>query len=242
MATTDSDLSANWYALEFSVRHPVGHNLFVNASYTWQHLLSNDANSDLFQEASASAMQDVYHPGQNYGNSPSNNVPQILSFSYIWNLPWERNASGLRSLALGGWRYSGITTMQAGFSLNPGISTATQGLAVRPDRVAGSSVKGAKTVAQWFNTAAFAAPQAGFFGSASPGSIPGPGVIDFDMALYKDFRIKEGHTIEFRAELFNIFNHTNFSGVSTTFGASNFGHVTSARDPRIAEFALRYQF
>ncbi len=242
MATTDSNLSANWYALEISLRHPVGHNLFLNASYTWQHLLSNDANSDLFQEASASTMQDVYHPGQNYGDSPSNNVPQILSFSYIWNLPWESKATGSKGAVLGGWRYAGMATLQSGFSLSPAISTATEGLAVLPNRVAGSSVSGPKTVAKWFNTSAFAAPLAGYFGSAAPGSIPGPGVVDFDMALYKDFHIKERHTIEFRAELFNIFNHTNFNAVTTTFGASNFGAVTSARDPRIAELALRYQF
>ena len=94
----------------------------------------------------------------------------------------------------------------------------------------------------WFNTAAFAAPAAGYFGNAAPGSIQGPGTVDFDMAFYKDFRIRERHTIEFRAELFNIFNHTNFSGVSTSFGTGNFGQITSALDPRIAEFALRYQF
>ena len=62
------------------------------------------------------------------------------------------------------------------------------------------------------------------------------------MALYKNFHIKERAYLEFRAEAFNIFNHTNFSGVSTTLGASNFGHVTSALDPRILELALRFNF
>ena len=86
------------------------------------------------------------------------------------------------------------------------------------------------------------APAPGFFGNASTGSITGPGVIDFDMALYKDFKIWEQHTIQFRSEFFNIFNHTNFSGVSTSLGAGNFGQVTSALDPRIIELVLRYQF
>lgn len=62
------------------------------------------------------------------------------------------------------------------------------------------------------------------------------------MAFYKDFHVKERHEFQFRAELFNIFNHTNFSGVQTAYGAGNFGRITSALDPRIAEFALRYQF
>jgi hypothetical protein len=55
-------------------------------------------------------------------------------------------------------------------------------------------------VQEWFNTAAFAAPAAGYFGNAALASIQGPGTVNFDMALCKDFRIKERHTIEFRAE------------------------------------------
>ena len=62
------------------------------------------------------------------------------------------------------------------------------------------------------------------------------------MALYKDFRVTEHQTVEFRAELFNIFNHPNFTGLSLNYGASSFGQVTSAADPRIVEFALRYHF
>ena len=61
------------------------------------------------------------------------------------------------------------------------------------------------------------------------------------MALYKDFAIKERYNFQFRSEFFNIFNHTNFSGVSKSVGAGNYGQVTSALDPRIIELALRFQ-
>ncbi|MGH9325822.1 MAG: carboxypeptidase regulatory-like domain-containing protein [Terriglobia bacterium] len=242
MEATASNLTANWSALEVSVRHPVGHNLFFNVAYTWQHLLSNDSNADLFQEASGSVLQNVYNPSQNYGDSPDNNVPQILSFSAIWNLPWESKALGWRKQILGGWTYADMTTIQSGFSLSPGFSSATAGLAVYPNRVAGSSIVGPKTVNEWFNTSAFAAPAFGYFGNAAPGSIPGPGVVDFDMAFYKDFHITERNVMQFRAEAFNIFNVVNFSGVSTTLGVSNVGQLTSALDPRIFEFDLRFQF
>jgi len=67
-------------------------------------------------------------------------------------------------------------------------------------------------------------------------------LVDFDMAVYKDFHITEQHKLEFRAEAFNVFNHTNFNGVSTSFGSGTYGTITSTRDPRIFEFALRYQF
>jgi hypothetical protein len=230
--------NAYWDALEVSLRHPVGHNLFLNISYTWQHNLGTTYGTSTLDAGGA---QNVYAPGQDYGDT-NLDVPQVLSLSWIYNLPWYSNTPGWRGLALGGWRYAGMTTFQSGFSLDPGLSVPFQGLATRPNRVASSSAAGPKTAEEWFNTSAFATPAYGYFGSAAPGSIPGPGVVDFDMSLYKDFHITERDMFEFRAEAFNIFNRANLSGVQTTLGASNFGAVTSALDPRIFEFALRFQF
>ena len=62
------------------------------------------------------------------------------------------------------------------------------------------------------------------------------------MALYKDFRVTERDMFEFRAEAFNIFNRTNLSSISTGVGSGSYGQATSALDPRIFEFALRFQF
>jgi hypothetical protein len=164
-----------------------------------------------------------------------------LSLSYIWEIPFLQHSTGWKHALLGGWKYSGITTIQSGFALSPGLSVANQGLAGRPN-LTGQNLTYPKTVSEWFNTAAFAAPGYGYFGNAGVGIIRGPGLINFDMAGYKDFHITERQKIEFRGELFNIFNHTNFSGVSTALGSGTFGQVTSALDPRIVEFALRYQF
>jgi hypothetical protein len=226
-----------WDALEVSVRHPVGHNLFLSVAYTWQKGLSEDRGTVFFENNLT--IQDSYHPGASYGTS-NLTVPQILSISHIWSLPWYSHAGGFKGLALGGWKYSGITTIQDGFATDPGLSVSHSGLASLPNRL--GPVGYPKTVNEWFDTSVFAQPAAGYFGNSGTGFIKGPGLVNFDMAFYKDFRIKERHTIEFRAELFNIFNHTNFNGVSTAFGAGNFGALTSAADPRITEFALRYQF
>ena len=154
----------------------------------------------------------------------------MFSLSTIWTLPGIHSSSTIKQLALGGWQYSDITSIQTGSSLNPGLSVSTQGLAVRPNAT-GSPIKGPKKVAEWFTTSAFSQPAAGYFGNASSGSIRGPGTIDFDMAMYKTFHITEQHNIQFRAELFNIFNHTNFANVSTNVGAGDYGQVTSAQRP-----------
>ncbi len=239
ISAIEAALNTNWYGLEVSVRHPVGHNLSLTIAYTWEHALSEIRGNSLFNNETGPA--NVYEPGDDYGNAATN-VPQSLSFGYIYNLPWYKNATGWQRQLLGGWRYSGLTTIEDGFSLTPGLSIAHPGLSTRPDIVPGVSVVGLKTVSNWFNSGAFVAPPVGYFGNAAPGDIYGPGMVDFDMAIYKDFHIFEQHKLEFRAESFNVFNHTNFNGVSTNIGSGTQGTVTSARDPRIFEFALRYQF
>ena len=232
-----NNMQANWNALEVSVRHTVG-NLFLSGAYTYQHSLSDIRGTTFFN--GSGGFQDAYHPGNDYGSSTFN-APHVFSVSAVWNLPWFRHASGIERIALGGWRYADITTIYTGFNLDPHLAVPFQGLATRPD-LTGASVGGPKTVAEWFNTSAFAAPAPGFFGNAGNGIIRGPGIVNFDMALFKEFILTERHRLEFRMDLFNVFNHTNFRTVDTTYGDGAFGQVTSAADPRIAEFSLRYQF
>jgi hypothetical protein len=230
---------SNWNALEVNVKHPVGHNVFFSAAYTWQHGLSSiRGGNGLF---AGGTFQDLYHPHNDYGTS-NTNATHVLAISGIWNIPLFAGSKGWEGSLLGGWKFSDVTTIQSGFNLDPGLAIGQPGLSTRPNHVAGTNIAGQKTVAQWFNTSAFVAPTLGFFGNTGPGSIVGPGTINFDMALYKDFKIKERHSFQFRSEFFNIFNHTNFAGVQTAFGAGNFGQVISARDPRIIELVLRYQF
>jgi hypothetical protein len=99
-----------------------------------------------------------------------------------------------------------------------------------------------KTLQQWFGTGTFAQPAVGFFGNAGVGTILGPGIVHFNMAAYKDFRLREGLTLQFRSEFFNVFNHTNWNGPNTSYGAGNFGVITSTKDPRAGELALKVRF
>ena len=203
-------------------------NLFFSANYTYSHNLVD-------------AVVNNWNQREYYGNAPLN-TPHVFTANVIYTLPALRNANTLTRAALGGWKYSDITTVRSGLSLTPGLSVSQQGLGARPDVVAGQSLTGPKTVAQWFNTADLVRPANGFYGNAGTGIIRGPGLINFDMALYKQFPIRERANFELRAEFFNVLNHTNFTSVSTSLGAGNFGQVTAAADPRIIEFALRFHF
>jgi hypothetical protein len=233
-----SPIRGTWYGLMFNARHPVGHNFFASVAYTWQKGLTVSRGQSI--TSSYSGTQNYYNINSSRG--PANVIPsQVFSFSAIWTLPWFAQASGLKGAFLKNWQYSDITSIQGGFPLDPGLATAHPGLATRPNRIA-NNITGPKTRQQWFNTSAFAAPSPGFFGNAGTGIITGPGTIDFDMALYKDFKFGETRKIQFRGEFFNVFNHTNFNGVVTSFGAGNFGQVTSAKDPREIELVLRLEF
>jgi len=118
----------------------------------------------------------------------------------------------------------------------------------RPDLVGRISYP--RTVNSWFNPTAFAAPAPGQWGSLGFNGLRGPGRNNWNLALFKEFVISEdrGSRIEFRAESFNTWNHTQFGGpgqnggISTNLGSTNFGAVTSAWDPRVFQLGLKVMY
>jgi len=228
---------ANWNALEVSLRHPIGHNLFVSAAYTWSHGLTTLSGQQF--GITGSNPQNSLNPNADYGNS-SLNTPQVFTTSLIYSVPWYQQSGGWKRALLGGWKVSEITAVQSGSSLSPGLSLSGVGLATRPDAVA--PVTEPKMISQWFSTATFVRPAAGFFGNAGRGIIPGPGLINVDMAAYKDFHLFERLTLQYRCEFFNVLNHTNLGAPNTNLGAGGFSQITSAKDPRIGEMVLKFSF
>jgi hypothetical protein len=248
--TVSTRLWQEWNGLEVQVKHPVSNSLYVTGSYTWSHNTTNLAGTGVI---------DPYHLGRYHGNTESLNYPQSLSITVLYQVPFFEHSKGVGNIVAGGWSFNDITTFRSGTSLSPALSETDQGLAARPDQLAGTN--GPKTwkngsSQQWFNTSAFACPGSttaaacgtapaagfGFYGDAQTGIIRGPGQYVFNMALFKDFHFTEKDFVEFRAEAFNTFNHTNPGNPTTTLGNANYGKVTSAADPRILELALRVKF
>jgi hypothetical protein len=228
---------ANWNALELHLRHPVGHNLVMTASYTWSHGLSSLSGHQF--GITGSTPQNSSNPAADYGNSAVN-TPQVFTTSLIYTVPWMRNRTGWRRTVLAGWKFSDLTALQTGLSLSPGLSVSKAGLATRPDLIA--PVVEPKTLTQWLLPSSFAQAPAGFYGNAGRGIIRGPGLINFDVAAYKDFRVFEHGSLQFRCEFFNVLNHTNFNAPNTSLGAGAFGQIASSKDPRIGELALKFKF
>jgi hypothetical protein len=167
----------------------------------------------------------------------------VLTASWVWDLPFAKATQGLTRKVFDGWQISGIASFHSGNPLTIGISGDRAGVGTGGQRpnVVGEATR-LKTLARWFNTDAFAIPAQGAFGNAGRSLVRGPGINNWDISFAKRTPLRENVVLQFRAEFFNLFNHSQFAGVGTTVGAGTFGQVTSARDPRITQLGLRLIF
>jgi hypothetical protein len=177
---------------------------------------------------------------------------QVPSLGRMWN-------NKVADAVLGGWQISGITTFAGGSPLNPGFST------VDGAEITGSSdgaridlvgdpylPKSERTWSRNFNTEAFARPAVRSFGNAGIGYLRSPGTNNWDLTISKRVPLGADNSryFQFRTELFNAFNHTQYSGYDTgaRFDAAgkqvnaNFGAYNGARDPRRIQLSLRIMF
>jgi hypothetical protein len=97
-------------------------------------------------------------------------------------------------------------------------------------------------IQRYFDTTAFALPDLGTFGTVGRNTLIGPGLINLDTAVFKQFRFAERREVEFRWETFNMANRPNFFNPVSAFTNPAFGRITSARDPRIMQFALKLYY
>jgi hypothetical protein len=150
---------------------------------------------------------------------------------------------------LGGWRIGGILTLESGLPVTPaaGRDTTNTGVGAgnRPmlTGVDPNLPSGERTVDRFFRTEAFAQPPLYTFGDAGRNIIEGPGIVNIDLSLTKQFEIAPSRHIEFRAEVFNAANHPIFGLPNTNLQSATYGRLTSTRiDSRQIQLALRFTF
>ncbi len=175
-----------------------------------------------------------------------------FTFSGIYALPVGRgklllsHASRVTEEALGGWQVNSIVTTHSGFPLafTQATNTSGSGVTNRPDLLAGCDLyAGAHTVAAWFNKSCFATPTATQLGNAPRTVGYGPQRTNVDFSLYKKFATIESQNLEFRAEFFNILNHSQFGLPDQGLGDAAFGAIsTTVHENRQIQFALKYLF
>ncbi|MEJ2007274.1 MAG: carboxypeptidase-like regulatory domain-containing protein [Acidobacteriota bacterium] len=248
----ENSVSSAYHSGQLSLRTTDWHGLTTAVAYTYSHAIDFGTGGG---QSDFTTIADAYNIGAERGNSALNRT-HVLTVSYVYNLPFFRNAtSRAQRLLLGGWQYSGIAIAQTGLPVtigNPG-DPAGIGSGVRANCLATSS-NGPQSIDEWFNTAAFAPVDpvgvngSSGFGNCGVNTVYGPGRINFDMSFGKTFSgiplplSKEGGALDFKAEMFNTFNHTQPQGLNTTVTNPSFGQVTSVHDPRVIQFSMRFRF
>lgn len=236
--------NSNYNGFQTRLQQTWQRGLSILASYTWSKSI-DDASGFFSSAGDANYPQDSRNAALERGLS-NFDVRHRLSLSYIYDLPIGKGR--LR----GGWRTSGIWTFQSGQPLsvyllsgmdnsNTGMSSLGFGTNDRPNvlRVTSLSNPGPDG---WFNTAAFALPAFGSFGNAGRNIVTGPGLATVNVALLKDTGLAEGKTLQFRAEVFNALNRTNFNLPDNFLGSPTFGKIQSAGDPRRIQFGVKFLF
>ncbi|HKN60602.1 MAG TPA: carboxypeptidase regulatory-like domain-containing protein [Candidatus Acidoferrales bacterium] len=246
IAYLENSANSNYNALQISLRRNTGP-LVLSVAYTYSHSL--DDSSDRYDNTFVNA----YDLRANYATSTFDQR-HLLNISYVYDFPFFKNP-GLENKLLGGWELSGIVTWQTGtpFSVVPNQFGDAAGVAngvgsgAYADLVPGQSPhavpSGTTGVGPLlFNPNAFALPTGLTFGDEGRDAFAGPSFSNFDMALFKKFAVKESAHFEFRAEGFNVFNQTEFTGVRATIDTLNFLRPAGNQPARILELALKFVF
>ncbi|MBN2241657.1 MAG: carboxypeptidase regulatory-like domain-containing protein [Acidobacteria bacterium] len=248
--------NSSYHSLQARFQQRLNSGVSALLSYTLGKSL--DESSTFFSSAGdANFPQDSRNPGAEKGRS-NFDVRHRFSLGYSYDLPLGRgrrhlSGGGILSSILAGWTTYGIVTLESGrpltVSLNPEISNSNTGTSSlgygayhdRPDRI-GSGKLDNPGPRRWFDTDAFVMPEYGSFGNAGRNILDGPGYKSASLSMVKDTEIREAVSLQFRAEFFNAFNHTNFDLPDGFFGSPSFGTVSSARDPRKIQFGMKIIF
>ncbi len=255
---TEGNTSYN--ALQVDVVRRLSRGLQFRANYTWSKNLDVNSALTIAQANNQPQMvMDRNDPRRDWGRSALDNTHQA-SISGQWELPfgkgkqWMRNAGAFADKVVGGWQLNGIFTALSGFPFTPliGSNRSGDGDIRNPDRPSlnpaftGPIVTG--NPRQWYNPAAFILPAVGTWGNLGRGVFTGPGLAELDMSLFKNISLAERKRLQFRAEFFNLVNHTNlgnpnataFSGTSPSASA---GLITAtATTSRQIQFGLKLSF
>jgi hypothetical protein len=214
--------------------------LTLNANYTWSKSI-DDASDVGTTLAETNIPQDVRNASAERAISSFDHRHRFV-FSYSYQLPF-----GSRRRMLQGWTLTGLGSFQSGapFTVvlpndNANIGT---GPAQRPNLIGDPNKSAPHTAEQWFNTTAFQIPAPFTFGSAGRNVVFAAGESNVDVSLIKETLIKEDARLQFRCEVFNVLNHTNFADFPGRIAFTpTFGRYTSAENPRQIQLALKLLF
>jgi hypothetical protein len=271
--------NSSYHSLQVQLHRRISKYIYYGVVYTFSKAMDygeGDSTSTSGGPPNASDTVATYlnRATYNYGLAGYNR-PNILTFHFLYDVPRVSRLlpNPVVKALFDGWQVSDITTFESGapqgisFTESPGVNFLGGGDGARTLMVANPTLpSGQRSFNEYFNTAAFAeptpmspssctvngcpAPTLANLGDAPESPVIGPGVSNWNTSLYKNFTYKEKVRLQFRAEAYNTFNHTQYStvGSSITYNAAGqntntqFGQITATRNPRYMQLALRVIF
>jgi TonB dependent receptor-like, beta-barrel len=245
-----SIFNSTYHGFQSTVTQRLSHGLTFQASYTWSKGI----------EGSSAPSGFFLIPGQNAGRPQDSrnlkgekalsafDIRNRFVVSYLYELPFFKQRGDILSYVLGGWRLNGIVSLQSGYPFtigdtsDPNVDSITEN--DRPDVLRNPNLPtGDRTAERWFDTTAFARPTVRRQGTSGRNIVFSDGIVNFDFGLAKEFRLGERPRLEFRWEVFNLFNHPNFGIPDADFNSPTFGRVFRTSTPeREMQFALKIIF
>jgi len=254
--------NSSYNALEASLRKRFSHGLSFLASYTWSHSVDDVSSFNITGSAAQDIAgendlaQDPFDLAAERGRSMFDSHHRFV-LSYQWILPLLQHSSSWYGQVFGNWQLNGIVTAMSGgpFTVYDSNDVSLQGQAPeitgfsanRPNLI-GNPNSGPGTPQEWFNVSAFQQLQPDplgrfeVFGDEGRNVVQGPGYVDWDASAFKNIRLTESKELQFRGELFNLLNHTNFRLPVSDIESPTFGQVQSDVGPRVIQVALKFLF
>jgi hypothetical protein len=254
---------SSYNALQVSLKKRFQGGFSMLASYTLSKTLDDASTFNITGSASQSVAgendlaQNPFDVKSEWGRSMFD-ARHRLVVSYQWDLPWFKHPENWYGHILGNWQVNGITTFMSNtpFTVYDSSNPSLQGSAPeisgfyssRPNIVGnpntGSCPGGAQVRSPecWFNTSAFQQAAQGQFGDTGRNTLKGPAFQQWDFSAIKNVPIHETLNLQFRAEIFNIFNNVNFELPNNDISSPNFAQIVAAQPGRIVQLALKLTF
>jgi hypothetical protein len=248
---TDFGANSNYHGLQARVSRRFSSNLTLNASYVWSKAMD-------ITDTDTTAIGYYLDRAREHGPAGFDRT-SVFNFDYVYLLPnfgTELSDSTLVKKLLDGWQLSGITRFWSGppATITSNGNAGTLGSAIRANYIGGDIIPSQRDRYNYFNPLAFGRPVDGSLGNTGRNILRLPGINNWDMSLFKNTRITERVNTQLRFEFFNVWNHTQWSGVNLGISPANpgdpvtsgtrgtTGQVNSTRDPRNLQLGLKIMF
>jgi hypothetical protein len=235
---------STYHALTLRAEKRLSAGITFVTNYTWSKSI-DDASDPGATTFETNLPQDVRDQPSEKAVSSFDHRHRFVG-SLVYELPFAKNRGGITEKIFANWQMSGIFTSQSGapFTVNLAVDRANigPGPAQRPNLLRNPNLESGQTPERWFDTAAFELPAQFTFGNAGRNIVYAPGYNNVDFALQKDLPLHERLRLKFRAEAFNVLNHTNFDEPNRIAFTSNFGRIFSAGPSRQIQFSLKLEF